>query len=85
MITLPRLPSRDSAGPGWWPVKRLPFQAAARPSAPERTACMRCPAGHELSLAGHDIAADGKVTPSVVCVYDGCTFHEFVELEGFTP
>lgn len=39
-----------------------------------------CPNCEELgSLAGHTIAADGAVTPSVVCSYM-CGFHEFIRL-----
>jgi len=49
----------------------------------KRTAGMTCPNGHTASLSDHTIAADGKVSPSVVCPYEGCKFHEYVQLEGW--
>ena len=49
-----------------------------------RTAGMTCPNGHTASLSGHAIAADGKVSPSVVCPHNGCDFHEYVQLEGWS-
>ena len=52
----------------------------------KRTANVSCPTcGKTASLSGHDIDAAGKVTPSLVCPYNDCTFHEHVELEGWTP
>jgi hypothetical protein len=47
-------------------------------------ASMTCPAGHGLVLKGHHIFPDGRVHPSVVCPNPGCSFHEFVKLEGWT-
>ena len=45
----------------------------------------RCPTGHIGSLREHhQIAADGTVSPSVVCPHEGCTFHEFVKLENWS-
>lgn len=52
------------------------------------TACISCPqcgTSGSLSRSGADgwkIAADGTVTPSVVCE---CGFHEFIRLEGWEP
>lgn len=43
-----------------------------------------CPNGHTGSLASHDIAADGTVTPSVVCPHDGCPFHAWIRLAGWS-
>lgn len=45
---------------------------------------MTCGHGHAVSLRGHAIAADGVVSPSVVCLVQGCDFHDFVRLEGWT-
>lgn len=45
---------------------------------------MTCASGHAVSLRGHSISADGVVSPSVVCLVDGCDFHDFVRLEGWT-
>lgn len=41
---------------------------------------MTCPNGHGLILKGHSINANGRVHPSVVCLTEGCDFHEFVRL-----
>jgi hypothetical protein len=49
-----------------------------------RKASFTCPKGHLGSLADHDIADDGRVSPSVVCPYDGCDFHDFIKLEGWS-
>lgn len=32
----------------------------------------------------HDIAPDGRVSPSVVCPFEGCDFHDHVVLEGWS-
>lgn len=40
---------------------------------------LRCPNGHVGAL-DHEIAADGTVSPSVVCDQDSCTFHKQVRL-----
>ena len=39
--------------------------------------------GHAFVLTGHVLAPDGTVSPSVVCPYHPCWFHEFVVLEGW--
>jgi hypothetical protein len=31
----------------------------------------------------HTVADDGTVSPSLVCPFAPCTFHEFVKLEGW--
>jgi hypothetical protein len=38
---------------------------------------------HNMQISKHTIAPDGTVSPSVVCDYKGCTFHEFIKLEGY--
>ncbi len=50
----------------------------------KRMAIIACPdCGVRGSLAGsHEVAEDGKVTPSVAC---DCGFHEFIVLEGWRP
>ncbi|OWK24733.1 hypothetical protein AJ87_18460 [Rhizobium yanglingense] len=40
-------------------------------------------AGHQLTLKGHSISAEGQVQPSVVCRHLGCDFHEFVVLDNW--
>ena len=49
----------------------------------KRTVITRCTYGHIGTLANHNISADGTVNPSVVCQHEGCSFHEFIKLEGF--
>lgn len=46
-----------------------------------------CREGHTTRLTGrvHTVAADGTVQPSYVCPVGGCTFHEWVRLEGWDP
>ena len=45
---------------------------------------LTCSNGHGVSLRGHSIAADGKVSPSVVCLAPGCSFHDVVRLDGWS-
>lgn len=47
------------------------------------SASATCVNGHTCTLTEHEIADDGTVTPSLVCPYEGCTWHEFVKLEGW--
>ena len=50
-----------------------------------RTAFLTCPeCGNSYSLTGLAIADDGVVTPSVVCPCEGCNFHEWVKLIGWS-
>lgn len=50
-----------------------------------KSASFVCSNGHDGTLLDHEIAADGTVTPSVVCNGipdgEGCSFHEMVKLE----
>jgi hypothetical protein len=51
-----------------------------------RTATIQCPlCGQVASMSQHTIEADGTVNPSAVCPYSGCTFHEWIRLEGWKP
>lgn len=45
-------------------------------------ACPSCGRPFSLSPEIHVIAEDGEVSPSVVCPYRPCSFHEFVRLAG---
>lgn len=55
----------EGQGPGWWLWDDLVM--------------VRCDKGHDCHL-GHDIAADGSVSPSMVCGVKGCAWHEFGRL-----
>jgi len=49
-----------------------------------RKASFTCPQCKQTSaLIAHDIDDEGKVQPSLVCPSKACTFHEFVQLEGW--
>jgi len=68
-------PQDNEHKPGTWKGLKTPDG---------RKASFTCPkCGGFGSLTDHDIAPDGTVTPSVVCPYDGCDFHEFIKLEGW--
>lgn len=41
-----------------------------------------CQNGHINSLADHEVAEGGIVTPSVQCPHVDCGFHDHVVLEG---
>lgn len=43
--------------------------------------CPKC--GKKGYLNGHEIADDGKVTPSLICPHTPCDFHDFVRLLGY--
>jgi hypothetical protein len=49
------------------------------------TATFTCPNGHTGSLEGHDIAADGTLLQSVVCMASGCGFHDWIRLASWRP
>lgn len=67
---LPGTPVSEPPGP-WWALTG-------------ETVTVCCPAGH-TGLLDHDVAADGTVTPSLVCPGDGCTWHVNARLEGWKP
>ena len=75
MIDLGRGSGRwDKTPLTWWPVRILRRRT---------TANVVCSVGHAGLITDHEIAADGTVTPSVVCTQGGCVFHEFVRLVGW--
>jgi len=48
-------------------------------------AIISCPVcGHFGGLGNHTIAADGTVTPSLVCPWAPCTYHDMGRLEGWS-
>lgn len=60
---------------------------ADNPLAPVLWALDCCPTCGEVWAIGkhrHHVAVDGTVTPSLVCPRpNGCSFHDFVKLEGW--
>lgn len=50
----------------------------------KRTALVSCPGcGRIASLSKHAIGEDGTVSPSLVCPYDDCDFHDYVRLHNW--
>jgi len=48
-----------------------------------KSAFIVCPdCGTRLHMNPHIVAANGTVSPSVVCHGDGCNFHDYVVLDG---
>lgn len=57
------------------------------PQSRVQLAIVKCPkCGRECGVgkATHSIAADGTVMPSMICPHDGCDFHEYVTLFGWS-
>lgn len=73
LVEVPRFRGGSNPPPFSW--------VACHPSTMHRfKAQMTCPRGHGLVLKGHSIDVAGRVHPSVVCLTEGCDFHEFVRL-----
>lgn len=77
VVAMKRWTGRDRPPPLMWkdchPRTRVTFKAE-----------LTCSNGHSVSLRGHRVAADGRVSPSVICLTPGCSFHDFVRLEGWS-
>ena len=72
MREIPKTDKKWNGQPGsWFPVKR---------ENGERSAMLLCPKCGKAAGLSHAIADDGTVSPSVVCPYDGCDFHEFIRI-----
>ena len=68
-------PKGNGVEPGSWHGAKAPDKL---------TALFLCPTcGRMQSLSGHEIDKDGNVSPSLVCYYDDCDFHEFITLNGW--
>lgn len=77
MLSIPRDTTGDFPKGRWRSIKRDGVRIAS-------FSCPKC--GDRGGLGhgtNHKIAADGAVTPSVMC--DRCDFHDFVKLEGWEP
>ena len=68
-------------GGGWHHVMRQEI-GETKPRPRPTVYCPKC--GREGSL-DHEIDAEGRVTPSVVCPHEGCDFHDNVQLLGWEP
>jgi hypothetical protein len=49
----------------------------------KKSASVECPKCGNMYYLDHTISDDGNVTPSLVCPFDNCDFHEFVVLEDW--
>lgn len=76
MFTFARCDDWEQLKPGQW----TPTRASTGKSAV--IACPKCGIHGGLD---HSIAADGTVMPSLVCPTNGCDFHEWGKLEGWSP
>jgi hypothetical protein len=73
-VALRRASSPGERRPGtWWPWLAGESQRVT----------VWCGACGRSATIDHDIAADGTVTPSLMCPYDGCGWHVFARLEGW--
>lgn len=81
MIILPRV---ARFGPAWWPwvhsLRGEPPRVVPHFDGANIT-CGGC--GRGIALCNHTIAADGTVSPSVVCPHPGCGWHVFLRLDGW--
>jgi len=80
MITLPKTEARwyETVKGHWFSV---PAHVDNRPNA----AIISCPECGGVFCIGHvhNINGEGRVTPSVVCPFTPCPFHQYVILEGW--
>lgn len=51
----------------------------------EETIWVRCACGQIMSLADHEIAPNGEITPSLWHDTPDCGWHVFGTLAGYTP
>lgn len=79
-----RYPWNGEHKPGTWKGLQVPIEG--QPGKYIRKASLTCPeCGRVSSLSDHTIDLEGLVQPSVVCPYEDCNFHEFIQLEGWDP
>ena len=67
----------------FWLGRRHPSWRGVRSEDGRRSANVACGNGHTAGLSAHVIAADGTVSPSLVCPVAGCGWHEVVRLTGW--
>ena len=80
--------NRKKQAPGTWWLRMC--------NDDDKVVMVKCPACSSIAALlppevvegeplGHDVAADGTVTPSADCPNDECEFHEMVTLEDWVP
>jgi hypothetical protein len=79
----------EENGPAWrpWSDEEERTGATAAESTPEGEklpqAVLACANGHLSTIRNHTIAADGTVSPSLLCYVKDCGWHVFGRLEGW--
>lgn len=68
-----------------WPERKLVWTVTTEKGTGKRRIWMSCAKGHwaELHADDHTIDNEGRVSPSVVCPTEGCTWHCHVQLQGY--
>lgn len=81
--------TREKAMARFTNLKRIDFTGTFRPidklcwcREADNSVWMSCDQGHWAGLGNnhHHIAPNGDVSPSIVCAYEGCTFHVWGKL-----
>lgn len=74
---------RRADGPGdpWIPAGTWAPLTKADGTPSAMVGCGGC--GKNQTLTGHTIADDGRVSPSLQCSFPPCTWHVYVQLEGW--
>ena len=76
-------------GPAWrpWSDEEERMDATAEESTPAGEklpqVLLSCANGHLATVRSHTIAADGTVSPSLLCFVEGCGWHVFGRLEDW--
>jgi hypothetical protein len=86
MLTFKRDTTNPPA-PSTWDYTEHNKPASGRPFLDHSVALCTCPNGHTCSLSNgvHTILdEDGRLSPSYVCPVQGCGFHDWVRLEGWS-
>jgi hypothetical protein len=66
-----------------WDLSHDPELVAAHGQGRDSVLVLRCDCGKIIRMLGHEIAADGTVSPSVWHDVPGCGWHVFARLEGW--
>ncbi len=77
-------PMGEGGGPLTW--RRIEAHREKPKAYAHDLAFCTCDKGHEQTLSAkvHVVSVEGIVSPSYVCPRDGCGFHDYVVLEGWT-
>lgn len=65
-------------------IPREHWDFLADPHPVPRVECPLCKRGMLGPNAPHGIRSNGEVFQSVICANAGCTFHDYIRLDGWT-